>query len=339
MNMPDNIIPIDSHTRVDRPTLGQAKALVAECYSLTSKYLIPLLKEMLDRADDSLFELADKAENNNEQGLYFDAMREIRRARPLIENIYQQCINKSFDEVFHPPVKAGPTLVDMDELTLVEHDNMEESMAIQGMVDKIRNRQQWELNALEKRFTHLFECSGVENDNYPLNPRIICDAFQEAISEFDSDIKIRLIIYKLFDRYVVSNVGPLYEAANRLLINAGILPKLSYNIKKGHSQTASGSHPDQTPVARNEQHEGVSSQEEPESDLLSTLQELLNAPHGGGVIPIMPGASMEPSAAITQVQPQQIISALSVMQHNNAALSGRDELKLHLANNLQQVEV
>jgi hypothetical protein len=336
MNMPDNIIPLDPHVRVDRPTLSQAKGLVAECYSLTNKYLIPLLKEMLDRADDSLFELADKAENNNEQGLYFDAMREIRRARPLIENIYQQCINKSFDEVFHSQVKAGPSLViDMDELTLVEHDNLEESMAIQGMVDKIRNRQQWELSALEKRFTHLFESSGVESDDYPLNPRVICDAFQEAISEFDSDIKIRLIIYKLFDRYVVSNVAPLYEAANRLLINAGILPKLSYNVQKGQSQTTGKPHPARASAVQQYPQEDGRAEGEPESDLLSALHELLNAPHGGGVVPIMPGANINPSTAITPVQPQQLISALSVMQHNNAALAGRDELKLHLANNLQ----
>lgn len=48
---------------------------------LTSAYLQRGLVEVFDMADDALFEMADKAANNAEQTLFFEAMRSVRLQR------------------------------------------------------------------------------------------------------------------------------------------------------------------------------------------------------------------------------------------------------------------
>ena len=69
-----NIVPMGGYGR-DR--ISEADRLLLEqCRERALKALKDSLSDMLDSADDMLFEMADKAENNTKQTLYFDAMRE-----------------------------------------------------------------------------------------------------------------------------------------------------------------------------------------------------------------------------------------------------------------------
>ena len=54
------------------------------------------LMNCLAQVDDTLFEHAEKAENNQLQGLFFDSMRAIRKQRPHIERHYHQYIAQQF---------------------------------------------------------------------------------------------------------------------------------------------------------------------------------------------------------------------------------------------------
>jgi len=48
------------------------------------------------------------------------------------------------------------------------------------------------------------------------------------------DAKTRMVVYVVFERYVMRELDSMYEEYNRRLINAGILPNLRYEIRKQH---------------------------------------------------------------------------------------------------------
>ncbi len=217
--------------------LAQTKYLLEESRNIAIKYLPALLQRMLDNADDILFELADKADNNQEQNTYFDAMRELRRTRKSLESGFKLHLNTSFDEFSQPPLdnlnNSSPAIeTGFDEMSLLDEIDLEESLAINGMVSKIRSRYPRELYAIEKRFSKISSIDKQDIDLIPIGPKSICHAFDEAVRSLNTDIKIKLIIYKLFDKHVLSNLQALYDETNVLFISAGILPKLKMQVEK-----------------------------------------------------------------------------------------------------------
>lgn len=70
-----------------------------------------------------------------------------------------------------------------------------------------------------------------------MSPEHLCHAFTEAIQALEIQIRERLILLKQFDRYVVSNLGMLLDEANRILIQAGVIPNFRYHGKTGQQRS------------------------------------------------------------------------------------------------------
>lgn len=194
-----------------------------------------LLQGAFDAVDDSLFELANNARSNNEQNRYFEAMREIRIKRKGVEREFQTSVAYLFG---HPPaVDATPgepasgNLSDPDSLSLVQDDDLEEQVALNAMITKARAYFQGPLLQLQTRFTVIYPQAREENPVNPMAPAALCRAFAEAAGAFEIQIRERLIVLKQFDRYVVSNLGMLMDEANRILVQAGIVPNFRYQGK------------------------------------------------------------------------------------------------------------
>ena len=73
----------------------------------------------------------------------------------------------------------------------------------------------------------------VEEANNPIGPAPLCQAFRQAMREFEVNVKVKLIIYKLFDRYVMAGLEPLYDEVNAELIRAGVLPQIRHQLPVG----------------------------------------------------------------------------------------------------------
>ena len=319
---------------------SKAKYVLNESQSIAIKYLPALLQRMLDNADDFLFELADKAENNHEQNIYFDAMRELRMSRKSLETVFEHNLNEKF-ELF---LKASPNYpkknetiseTDFDSMGLVDEIDLEETLAINAMVSKIINRYPRELYAIEKRFNKISNTSEPDAELIPISPKSICVAFDEAVKSLDTDIKIKLIIYKLFDKHVLSNLQALYDETNVLFISAGILPKLKMSIEKqpnnsNHATREDISWLDNSSVSPTQDSlDSGAGYREIKTSLttLDTLQGLLRMPHTS-----MAHTSPTVSDNAADRKPNiEIIDLLSQLQQLNLATS-TDTFNAELSN-------
>jgi len=336
---------------------AKAPELLAACEQSATKHLTALVKRLLDNVDDALFALADKAENNTIQSMYFDAMREVRLVRERMENNFYRGVIGAFRQ-FRRRTTARQDLAAAgsevaDGLTLIEDEALEESLAITNMVEKARNSYMQQLYALEQRLGHLAGDIEVNDDNNPIGPGHICQAFQNAVRVIDADIKIHLIVYKLFDKYVMAHLDRLYEEVNVKFAAAGILPNIKIQVRNKSRTRApqdQGQDGAESPTSYAPYLDSAGGGEvggEPE--LFETLHQLLalnrqagNAV-GGGYAPASGAHGMAPGAAgtgvmITHASPQELLGALSELQNihipADAVSGGAGSLGAYVKTNL-----
>ncbi|MGA7800544.1 MAG: DUF1631 family protein, partial [Gammaproteobacteria bacterium] len=213
-----NIIHMDEFGKSRKnPSPAEAARLLKECRRKATAHLTASLAGMLDKVDDALFELAEKAESNAVQSLYFDAMREVRIKRQAIEDGFKGNFEAGFDgEVNGSRGSGAIDLADSElSLSLVETDELEESLAVTNMVGKINTVSKEALGTLDKRMGVLLNDPELKRCGNPVGPEVVCNAFADACQVIGSGVKVRLIILKMFDRYVLADLPAMYQELNR----------------------------------------------------------------------------------------------------------------------------
>lgn len=205
------------------------------------------LEELFSHCDDLFFDLSSRAISNTEQNLYFESMRELRVKKAAVLNSFRQRMEHSFLELGRGDDagngKNAARQAAADNLTLVQNDDLEQEVALTGMVQRARAANQEVLYQLGTRLDYLIPQVRIGQDNNPLDPAAICRNFVLACELFEINIKARIIIFKQFERLVSARFIKAYTSANELLINAGILPKISHKVSKQADQESD-------PVAR-----------------------------------------------------------------------------------------
>ena len=79
---------VDIASRAPEANHDHVGGLLVAVREMTLKATANLVAELLDNVDDTLFDLAEKAESNASQTEYFDGMREVRKKRALVERVF-----------------------------------------------------------------------------------------------------------------------------------------------------------------------------------------------------------------------------------------------------------
>ncbi|RJG11964.1 DUF1631 domain-containing protein [Pseudomonas cavernicola] len=219
-----------------QPRFGE---LVQGCRKLAMNRLAEHLSGVFGQVDDTLFECAEKAENNQVQTLFFDNMREIRKQRPQIERAYHQRVAQNFSNFLDgtPKTQDPPEELKAEQLSLVRNEDYEESLHVTNMVSRVKARCAQPLFALEQRLAVLNNGQKLGEDSNPFGPLAIAQAFREALAPNPFPAQIKTVLYMLFDRHVMQSLDRLYDTMNQRLIDAGVLPNLKYGAQRATSST------------------------------------------------------------------------------------------------------
>lgn len=201
----------------------------------TINILLNQLGDMFASCDDLFFDLSGRANSNSEQNLYFESMREVRLKKGGLTASFKREAESQYHELGSPyaqhKIQQEPELT-ASSLSLIENDQLEQKVAISSMVTKAKAHCQEDLYHLNCRFDYLIDYKLINEKNNPLDPEQICSAFASAAEILDLNIKARIILLKQFDRFIIAQLSKTYHQANQLLINAGVLPKITATIKK-----------------------------------------------------------------------------------------------------------
>ena len=198
--------------------------------------------QFFSSCDDLFFDLASKAGSNNEQNLYFDSMREVRIKKPEVWNIFKQQYEDNFRQLLSNRISGNradyhkePKETDafnLESIQLVGKDDMEQDVAVTGIVNRARIENQELLYQLNCRFDYLMPDVKVSESNNPLDPAQICASVTEALKALDLNIKCKVILLKHLDRTVIVELRNIYSLVNDLLVSAGVLPQIHFDVRK-----------------------------------------------------------------------------------------------------------
>lgn len=194
--------------------------LVQELRDAAVGVLDELVRRMFDSADDSLFEMGEKSASDEERRRYFDTMRVLRLDRGKVGAAFADDLTRGFAPV---ATKRNTKLeFDLDSLSIQPTEELEEKIAITNMAAKAEGLYKTPIWDLERHLETAAKDYGVPVSPMALGPGRICEAFGKATAVLDADFQIKLVIYKLFDRVVINDLGRVYAAAMEVLERNGI---------------------------------------------------------------------------------------------------------------------
>jgi len=279
MQNDSKVVPL-SKSGPDQPgssPVARLPVVLLQVRDKAAQQLKESLQTLFDNADDTLFEMADRAHNNAEQNVFFEAMRDLRLKRKSIERNFLDKFFEAFLRLGNyeiaEPILAEP--VSFDKLALVHNDDLERTVAVDAMVTKVMNRDGVALSQLTTRLNELIPQPLTDEGN-PLGPTLLCDFFLQAGRNLGVEIKVKLIILKLFEKYALSNADQLYEEANLLLIAAGVLPDLKVLPSRRASDRSVSAAPTEAQRAENAALvQAAEKLDKSVQEVFSAMQELL----------------------------------------------------------------
>ncbi len=231
---------------------SQFQPLLNKCKDTVIVYLNALLTELFNNSDKALTGFAQKAETNEIQNRFFEAMSMIRNRHGLVEHEFRELISDGFDHFWKEERESNPFDED-SELELVDHESMDVSTALENMVSKTVGNHRSQLYALGQRLAVVKGGQSVKHKQIPAGPHHLTTAFNEAIDALGLETRIKLIVLALFDKYVLKQLGSIYEDFNNNLRDAGVLPHLRPTIQKSADTGVGGSGSDE--AGREQTHE------------------------------------------------------------------------------------
>ncbi|AZZ74324.1 DUF1631 domain-containing protein [Pseudomonas sp. RU47] len=324
MHNDGKVVPLHKGTadQANHSPLARLPVILLQVRDKAAQQLRHGLQELFDNADDTLFEMADRARNDVEQNIFFEAMRDLRLKRKNIERGFLEQFFEAFVGLtqYDPAHNTLPHALIYDELA-PRNDDMERSVAVETMVGRVLKRDGFALDQLTARLNALLGKT-LDDQHNPLGPALLCEFFLQAGRNLGVEIKVKLILLKLFERYVLADTEQLYAEANQLLLATGVLPDLKpaparRAIDRAIANVESGESDDLPPV------------DESVQEVFAALQELLS--HVRGTV----APTLESSFAVQPISTRDLLRLLSHLQQYVPELAAQDDFDLR--NQLEQL--
>lgn len=211
---------------------NQIKALVAKNQDMVLVFLSAQFTEFLEHTDEALMDFAEQAQNRAMQGHFFEAMTGVRKYRSNIEQRFRTVIVDGFINFNAKPSLASKNGGDSEELSLLDQEEMEEAVICENLTTRCRNNYFTQLYALARRLNALVPERKLTEEQIPAGPSHLIRAFRHSICDLNVHIKAKIVLYALYDKFVLRQLQGMYDEFNDSLKNAGILPNLKPMVAK-----------------------------------------------------------------------------------------------------------
>jgi hypothetical protein len=215
--------PTDAPAR--RPLPPEKAKILQACRDMAVERLHAALATMLDRIVDMLIERGGKSDVREEQQLFLDARIALTRERARILDEFDKRLRELVDErIKGRDEKADFSKMEVDELALVDHLAMDESVITSNIVRVVENSAHEELIAFNRGIGNLLERPDLETDANPLAPATIVEAFAEALTGVKAEERIKFQILKELNQSSLVDIAAIYADLNRHLTQIGVMP-------------------------------------------------------------------------------------------------------------------
>lgn len=201
-----------------------------QCRDLTRGFAARVFPNFWRLWCKQILEHADRAKSNKEQVALLEVRNLIAAVQEPAEQEYSQNLANGFVKFKNKTLNTltGEERFTGDILSLVEHSDLEETIAITSITHRAENFCAEYLWFLQQRLALLNDGERPDDRSNPASPVQFCEALRKVLFSLDVDTKIKLIGYKIFDQEVISQLNGLYQELNQYLIQQNFLPNLRF---------------------------------------------------------------------------------------------------------------
>ncbi len=230
-NSRSNVVKMNRFGRTANTQQGE---LLNECGEIMAIRLGDALGKTMNYAADELLELTDQIMGMEMRRLYDETREFSRRQQETIDVSFKQAFYQRFKhECRRGSAKAPATgEVDMAQLSLMEPDDLEESLASSNIANAINNVCGEELFGLVKRIGVLLDDPEMVFGENPIGPEIIGSVIMDVLKDQDASVKIRLLLVPFINKSLPQHVRVAYQEINRHLVDKGVLPTIRVGKKR-----------------------------------------------------------------------------------------------------------
>ncbi|NTV94478.1 MAG: DUF1631 domain-containing protein [Thiobacillus sp.] len=302
-----------AHARVK--AVDTPRSPLDECREMATLRLGGVLHDGLILAAGQFRRMFEQSTGSEICHLYMEAMELARDRAEAIGEAFRGYYLSGFNGKARRSA-AAPALGFMaGELSLLDPDDLEVSLAADNMANAIFNACSEELYGLGKRIGLLINQPDLSHDDSPLGPKTIGKAVMDALHAEGASLKVRLLIATQLGHFLPERVRDIYREINARLAERNVLPTIPVGQKRPSTQE----HTMQVQTA---------AQTMSEDNLFGVLQRLLS----GNLAPTPLQAPAIPGEAAEQAPARSgLMQALDQLQHGrveSAGLAGIDPAKL-----------
>lgn len=177
-----------------------------------------------------VLEIAEQAKSNKDQVALYETQNLLAAVQQAAEQEFCQHLANGFVKFKNKSLNTltGEERFSGDILSLVEHSDLEETIAITSITHRADNFFAEQLWAVQQRLALLNDGEKIDERANPVSPVQFCESLRKLLSNLDIDVKTKIIGYKLFDQDVIGMLDGLYDELNDYLIRQNLLPNLRF---------------------------------------------------------------------------------------------------------------
>jgi hypothetical protein len=273
----------------EMPSNPAYDALYAQSRDLLCDGLCTAVSGMLAAADASTREVAEKTDDAELRKLMMEAQSVALSQRTVIEKQFREKYATEFRKATNKAKKVAASFADISlgELSLVDDDDLNETLKFNAVTAKLRRACEEELSAIDQRVRVLLDDATLESEDNPFGAQVVMDSFRHACKQTGAPVPVRLILLKLFEEHVPAGAAESYQRVNDVLVANQILPKIKYGITKSKSDPSkrAAAADKASGGGGGEKEKAPAAVEEPaqeEGDIFARIQKMLGPIAGGG---------------------------------------------------------
>lgn len=175
---------------------------------------------LFDQLVDVLLGMAEKSGSVKDQHLYFDSMRVLRQSRGDILNAFENNLKDMGKNPGAVEIKQNP--ISIDSMELVTNDEVEESVTLTNLAQRITNRAGDEIKSFDIRIDSITDDENFMN----IPPEIALRALEAALRQASLEFETRQVVYEIIESQAVNSLANVYAEMNQWLINQGVMPRI-----------------------------------------------------------------------------------------------------------------
>ncbi len=181
----------------------------------------PVLMDTLAALEQELFQLAACAPSTQQQVELYVDMKRLRDRKESFIPCFCEGLVRAFGALNMPCEQMTAAALPLAENSEIDRDIVLHDIAGRSVVRHLDA-----LQMLGQRLAVLVAMPAFQPERMPMGPQLLCRILRECGETLGLNPNTQVTLYRVFESKSMDRYGHLLECANRLLDQAGILPRL-----------------------------------------------------------------------------------------------------------------